>query len=51
MANLCGIQWCGYIYSGGLSYASRHDATELARMKEKVIRHAHRLVEKLKGME
>lgn len=27
-------------HSGGLSYASRHDEKELARMKEKSIRHA-----------
>ena len=51
MANLCGMEWCGYIYSGGLSYASRHDEAELARMKEKAIRHAHQLVEKLRGLE
>ena len=50
MADLCGLQWCGYIYSGGLSYASRHDEAELARMKAKAVRHAHLLVEKLKGM-
>ena len=50
MANLCGMEWCGYVYSGGLSYASRHDAAELARMKEKAIRHARLLVEKLKGL-
>ena len=35
---------------GGLSYASRHDAAELARMKEKAIRHSRLLVEKLKGL-
>ena len=51
MAQLCQLEWCGYAYSGGLSYASRHDEKELARMKEKSIRHAHLLVEKLKGME
>ena len=51
MANLCGMEWCGHVYSGGLSYASRHDATELVRMKEKAVRHAHLLVEKLKGLE
>lgn len=50
MAKLCGLQWCDYIYSGELSYASRHDETELARMKDKAIQHAHLLVEKLKGM-
>lgn len=51
MAHLCQLQWCGYVFSGGLSYASRHDEKELVRMKEKSIRHAQLLVEKLKGME
>lgn len=51
MAHLCQLEWSGYIFSGGLSYASRHDEKELARMKEKSIRHAQLLVEKLKGME
>lgn len=40
MAQLCQLEWSGYIFSGGLSYASRHDEKELARMKEKSIRHA-----------
>ena len=44
------MEWRGYVYSGGLSYASRHDAAELARMKEKAIRHARLLLEKLKGL-
>ena len=47
MANHCGIQWEGYIYSGGLSYAGRHDAEELKRMEEKAARHARQLAEKL----
>lgn len=51
MANLCGMEWCGYVYSGGLLYASRHDTAELARMEAKAIRHAHLLVEKLKSLE
>lgn len=40
MAHLCQLQWSGYVFSGRLSYASRHDEKELARMKEKSIRHA-----------
>ena len=51
IANLCGMEWCGYVYSGGLSYASRHDTEELSRMKEKAISHAHLLAKKLKGLE
>ncbi|WP_418827406.1 hypothetical protein [Phocaeicola sp.] len=43
-------RWFGYVYSGGLSYANRQDETKLAQMKEKSIRHAHLLVEKLKDL-
>lgn len=50
MAHLCGLQWCGYVYSGGLSYANRQDETKLALMKEKSLRHAHLLAEKLKEL-
>lgn len=50
MANLCGLQWEGYVYSGGLSYASRHDEAELARMKEKAVNHAIRLAQELEKL-
>ena len=50
LANLCGLQWEGYVYSGGLSYASRQDKNELLRMKEKAITHAHTLMEKLNAL-
>lgn len=47
-AHLCKMEWAGYVYSGGLSYANRHDEQLLAQMKEKAIDHAGRLVEMLK---
>lgn len=50
LANLCGLQWEGYVYSGGLFYASRQDENELLRMKEKAIVHAHTLMEKLNAL-
>ena len=50
MSSLCGLQWCGYMYSGGLSYAVRHDEAEPARMREKAVRYAHMLVERLRSM-
>lgn len=25
LANMCGMEFAGYVYSGGLSYQSRHD--------------------------
>lgn len=50
MANLCGLRWEGYVYSGGLSYASRHDAVALEQMRAKSVRHAQRLFEKLQAL-
>lgn len=50
MANLCGLEWEGHVYSGGLSYAGRHDEEELKRMKAKAIAHAHRLAKKLAAL-
>lgn len=44
-ASLCGLEWCGYVYSGGLSYASRHDEEKLKMMKEKALNHSHRVYE------
>ena len=46
-AKACGMIWEGYIYSGGLPYASRHDDEKLNQMKEKAKRHAERVAEKL----
>lgn len=47
LANLCGLQWGGYVYSGGLSYAIRNEEEALVRMREKVFHHTARLVEKI----
>lgn len=46
-AKLCGLEWGGYVYTGGVSYALRSDPEKLAAIKEKSIAHANRLVEKL----
>lgn len=50
MATLCGLHWNGYVYSGGLSYASRHDDVELSKMREKAVNHACRLVQELEEL-
>lgn len=50
MANLCGMQWEGYIYSGGLSYAGRNDEQTLKLMHEKALAHTYRLIEKLQAL-
>ena len=46
-ANLCGMQWGGFVYSGGLSYASRHDDEKLRQMEAKAKAHAERLAKHL----
>lgn len=46
-ATLCQLQWCGYIYTGGMSYSNRNDEQKLAQMHTKAIEHVNRLVEKL----
>lgn len=43
LANMCGMEFAGYIYSGGLSYQSRHDEAKLALMRKKLLDHADRL--------
>ncbi|MBQ3398487.1 MAG: NAD(P)H-dependent oxidoreductase [Synergistaceae bacterium] len=49
-AAACGMVWAGYVYSGGLSYASRHDDEKLRQMKEKALLHAERVAEKVKSL-
>lgn len=49
-AAACGMIWEGYIYSGGLSYASRHDDEKLAQMKAKALLHADRVAEKIRSL-
>ena len=45
--NLCGLIWCDYVYTGGVSYALREDPVMLEQIKEKAIEHAHRLSKEL----
>ena len=46
--SLCNMELAKIIYSGVLSYASRHDDAKLQVMREKAIRHAEKLAEELK---
>lgn len=50
-ARACSMEWSGYVYSGGLSYASRHDDEKLAQMKSKALLHAQRVAETVRGLE
>lgn len=49
-ANLCGMEWCGHIYSGGLSYVNRQDEGKLQQMRIKAIAHEERLVSKINAI-
>lgn len=46
-ANLCGMEWQGYVYSGDLSYVSRHDAKKLEQMRARALTHTEKLVERI----
>ena len=46
-ANLCGMEWSGFIYTGGLSYANRGDEKKLIQMQKKAVEHAKRIVEQI----
>lgn len=49
-ANMCGMQFSGVVYTGGLSYQSRHDEEKLAVMHQKAILHAKRVAELVKNL-
>lgn len=48
-ANLCGLEWQDYVYSGDLSYASGPDEEKLADMQARAMQHAEKLVEQIKN--
>ena len=39
------MQWCGYVYTGGVSYINRNDNEKLMQMKEKALNHESRLLD------
>lgn len=48
MGCLCGLEWCGYVYTGGLSYVNRQDDQKKALMIERSIIHGQRVFETIK---
>lgn len=44
MCSLCGMEFVGFVYTGGVSYQSRSDAEKLEVMKVKSTEHADRVV-------
>jgi len=50
-ASLCGLQWLDFVYSGGLSSASRQTDAQALLMREKALAHAERVAAKLKALQ
>lgn len=48
--NLCGMEFAGYIYTGGVSYQGRDDAAQLEQMNKKSVAHAGRVVRLLQTL-
>ena len=44
ICNLCGMQFKGYVYTGGVSYQLRTDEASLAQIKAKALKHAENVV-------
>jgi len=49
-AALCRMNWAGFVYTGGVSYALRSDSEKRREIENKALAHAQRLVEKLNGL-
>ena len=49
-AKLCGMDYVGYFYLGGVSYSTRNDETALADMKRRAKAQAERIVQKIKSL-
>lgn len=50
VANLCGMEYVGYVYTGGVSYAGRKDAEQIAAMDAACHNHAKRLVARIEEL-
>lgn len=42
--DLCKMDWCGYVYTGGVSYVNRNDEVKLKKIHDKAINHEKRLL-------
>lgn len=48
--NLCGVEFVGFVYTGGVSYQSRNDKEKLDEMKKKSVYHANRVAELINSL-
>ena len=44
ICNLCGMEFKGYVYTGGVSYQLRTDEASLSQIKAKACEHAKRVI-------
>ena len=49
-AALTGLEWAGFIYTGGVSYTARQDEAKLAEMREKSLAHAARVAAEIEKL-
>ncbi len=49
-ANLCGLDWQDYVYTGGLSYVGRDNEKVMKEMQAKAVNHADRLVSQINNL-
>ena len=47
---MCGLDYFGYVYTGGVSYQNRNDSEKIVEMKEKAVMHADKLLELLQDV-
>lgn len=50
MCNLCKIDYCGHVYTGGVSYANRTNPEDIAKQQVRSTEHANLLVDKIKKL-
>ena len=50
ICNLCGMQFKGHVYTGGVSYQLRTDEASLAQIKAKALEHAENVVNLIKSI-
>lgn len=48
---LCGIDFLGFVYIGGVSYRMRNDKEMLNQMEQKAIKHADKLITMINNIE
>ena len=48
LANLCSMNWCGFVTTGGVMFFGKEDPEKVQKMKYRLKQHAQEIVDKLK---